>query len=91
MALSIGTIWVWTTILGCFRPSDTYDVHLWGEGTELDEVLPDPEPMGGQIEYARMRMWGTNLGHGLTGLYGDSPRADGTSITVGYGGITNVC
>jgi len=41
--------------------------------------------MGGQIEYARMRMWGTNLGHGLTGLYGDSPRADGTSITVGYG------
>jgi hypothetical protein len=68
----------------CYRPSDSYDVHLYGEGTDLDEILPEPVPMGGMIEYARFQFFGTNLGHGLTGLYGDAPRADGTSATVGY-------
>ena len=72
------------TALGCIRPSDDYPVQIYGAGTALDEVLPDPEPMGGTIEYTRMRLWGSNLGHGLSGLYGDSPRADGTSFTVGY-------
>ncbi len=69
---------------GCYRPSDEYDVHIYGAGTDLDAILPAPVPMGGMIEYARFRFWGTNLGHGLTGLYGDSPRADGSSVTMGY-------
>ncbi|MFH1465594.1 MAG: hypothetical protein ABIO70_14500 [Pseudomonadota bacterium] len=68
----------------CYRPSDPYDVHLYGSGTDLDSVLPAPAPMGGMIEYARFRFWGTNLGLGLTGLYGDAPRADGTGVTLGY-------
>ncbi|MDP6931798.1 MAG: hypothetical protein QGG40_02735 [Myxococcota bacterium] len=69
-------------LTGCIRPSDTYEVDLYGAGTELDAVLPAPEPMGGVIEYTRMRLWGTNLGHGLSGLYGDAPRADGTGFTI---------
>jgi hypothetical protein len=70
--------------LGCVRPSDTYDVHLYGAATELDTLEAPPTEMGGQIEYARYRFWGSNLGHGLTGLWGDEPRADGTSVTIGY-------
>lgn len=70
---------------GCYRPADNYDVHLYSEGMSLDQVQPPSEPMGGAIEYARLRFWGTNLGTGLTGLWGDSPRSDGTSITMGYG------
>ncbi len=68
----------------CYRPSDDYHVHIYGAGTDLDSILPEPQPMGGMIEYARFRFHGTNLGLGLTGLYGDSPRADGTSVAVGY-------
>lgn len=68
----------------CYRPSDGYDVHIYGAGTDLDAIEPAPQPMGGMIEYARFQFEGFNLGHGLTGLYGDSPRADGTSATVGY-------
>ncbi len=70
--------------LGCYRPSDEYDVHLYGAGTDLDAIMPEPQAMGGVIEYARFQFHGTNLGHGLTGLYGDAPRADGSSATVGY-------
>ncbi len=70
--------------VACYRPSDSYDVHVYGGGTDLDAIEPAPEPMGGMIEYARFQFLGTNLGHGLTGLYGDAPRADGTSATVGY-------
>lgn len=69
----------------CYRPADNYDVHLYSPGGALDEVLPEPTPMGGQIEYARLQFWGTNLGTGLTGLYGDAPRSDGAGITMGYG------
>jgi len=70
--------------MACYRPSDSYDVHVYGSGTDLDAIQPVPEPMGGMIEYARFQFHGSNLGHGLTGLYGDSPRADGTSAAVGY-------
>lgn len=69
--------------LACIRPSDTYDVQLYGQGTELDMVLPAPAPMGGRVEIARMRLWGSNLGLGLTGLFGDSPRSDGLSFVMG--------
>ena len=66
----------------CIRPSDNYEVRIHGEGTQLDEMLPAPVEMGGRIEIARFRLWGTNLGTGITSFYGDSPRADGTSFVV---------
>ena len=71
--------------VGCIRGSSEYDVGLYGAGAELDAVLPAPEDLSGLVEYARFRLWGTNLGHGLSGLYGDLPRMDGTSFTVAYG------
>jgi len=81
-------IGAWALLLllpsGCIRESSSYDVHLYGEGTWLDEVEPTPEPMGGAVEVARYRLWGTNLGHGITTFFGDQPRADGTSFTIGY-------
>jgi hypothetical protein len=40
--------------------------------------------MGGQIEMARLRYWGSNLGDGLTGMYGDAPFADGSERVMGY-------
>jgi len=69
---------------GCIRETSSYDVHLYGDGTWFDEVEPAPEPMGGAIEVARYRLWGTNLGHGITTFFGDQPRADGTSFTIGF-------
>jgi len=69
----------------CFRETGEYDVQVYGAGTTLDDVQPAPEPMAGVVEYARYRLWGSNLGHGLTGLYGDMPRADGTSFVVSSG------
>jgi hypothetical protein len=68
---------------GCVRPSDSYEVALYGDGTPIDDILPEPEPMGGVIEYARLRIWGSNLGLGLVGPYSDQPRADGTSLVTG--------
>ena len=79
-----GTILCFTLGLACTRPSDQYDVHVYGASTDLDTIETAPRAMGGQIEYARYRFWGTNLSHGLTGLWGDEPRADGTSVTIGY-------
>jgi len=70
-------------LISCLRPTDDYTVQLMGRGTELDNVLPAPEPYGGAIEYARFRINGHNIGLGITGLYGDSPRVDGTSFTLG--------
>lgn len=67
----------------CLRPSDDYTVQLVGRGSDLDNVLPAPEAYGGAIEYGRYRIWGHNIGLGITGLYGDSPRVDGTSFTLG--------
>ena len=74
---------LWLAILSCIRPSDVYDVSLAGAGTELQSIEPAPTEMGGRIELARFQLLGTNLGHGVTGLYGDLPRADGTAFVVG--------
>jgi len=72
-------------LLACIRPSADYEVGVYGAGNEFDAVLPAPEAHGGVVEYGRYRLWGHNLGHGLTGLYGDSPRQDGRSFVIGHG------
>lgn len=69
--------------LACVRPSDEYEVHLFSQGATLDAIQAPPEPMGGRLEWARFRMHGTDLGLGVTGLFGDMPRVDGTSFVVG--------
>jgi len=74
---------LWMLLLSCIRPSDVYDVTLSGAGTDLDAIEPAPTTMGGRIELARYRLWGTNIGHGVTGLFGDMPRMDGTDFVVG--------
>ncbi|MEZ4316723.1 MAG: hypothetical protein R3F61_04450 [Myxococcota bacterium] len=71
-------------LTACIRPTDEYDVKLYGEVTELDQILPPGEPMGGQIEYFRYHMNGSNLGLGQTGFFGDTPYVDGLSFTLGY-------
>ncbi|MFT7520183.1 MAG: hypothetical protein ACI9MC_002328 [Kiritimatiellia bacterium] len=71
------------TLVGCGRATGSYDVQIYGDGTSLDEVLPPAEPMVGAVEYARLRLWGINLGLGLAGAPGDQPRADGQSVVVG--------
>ncbi len=70
-------------LLSCIRPSDGYEVEIYDAGLQLDEVVSTPTDHGGQIEYARMHFWGSNLGYGLTHLYGDTGRADGQSLTIG--------
>lgn len=70
-------------VLSCGRPTGVYDVKLFGAGTALDEVAPAPTAMGGRVEIARFRLWGTNLGHGITTLFSDAPRADGTAFVIG--------
>lgn len=70
--------------MGCIRPSGEYEVRLYNQGTELDQILPAGEPMGGQIEYVRYQMFGSNLGLGHTGLFGDTPYVDGLAFTVGF-------
>ncbi|MEC7987389.1 MAG: hypothetical protein VX278_19630 [Myxococcota bacterium] len=72
-------------IIGCGRPSSSYDVKVYGQGTSLDEIHSAPQTMGGVIEYARFRIWGSYIGHGFTGLYGDTPYVPGTSFTLGSG------
>jgi hypothetical protein len=74
---------LWLFLLTCARPSDVYDVQLFGAGTGLESIEPAPSPMGGRIEIARFQLWGTNLGHGLTTMFGDAPRADGTAFVIG--------
>jgi hypothetical protein len=72
-------------LLACIRPSADYEVAVYGAGNEFDAVLPAPEAHGGVVEYGRYRLWGHNLGHGLTGLFGDSPRQDGSTFVIGHG------
>lgn len=67
----------------CVRPSDTYDVDIYGAGTPVDDILPAPTPMGGLVELARVRLWGSNLGFGLVGPFSDQPRADGREVVTG--------
>jgi hypothetical protein len=76
-------IWIWMLIVACERPSNDYAVRLHGAGTQLSDIEASPTEMGGRIEVARTRLWGSNLGYGMTGLYGDSPRADGMDFVVG--------
>lgn len=71
--------------LACIRPSDDYPVHIHGQGTELGAVMPSPEPRSGRIEIARFRLWGSNLGLGLTALFGDAPRSDGLDFVLANG------
>ena len=47
-----------TCLMACTRPSDEYNVHIYGAATDLDTIEAAPEAMGGQIEYARYRFWG---------------------------------
>jgi len=75
-------LWI-ATLLACIRPTDGYEVEIYDANLQLDEALSAPEPYGGQIEVARMHFWGSNLGYGLTNLYGDLARADGQSLTIG--------
>jgi hypothetical protein len=76
-------IWIWMFIVSCTRPTDDYTVSLHGAGTDLGQIEAAPSPMGGRVEVARYRLWGSNLGLGVTHLYGDAPRADGTQFVVG--------
>ena len=73
-------MWILMAMMSCTRATDDYAVALHGAGTDLGAIEASPTPMGGRIEAARYRLWGTNLGLGMTGLYGDSPRADGTAF-----------
>jgi len=70
-------------LVACDRPTDEYPVRLHGEGTRLEDIQAPPSAMSGRVEIARFRLWGSNLGYGLTGVFGDSPRADGMSFVMG--------
>lgn len=70
-------------LIGCTRPTSDYPVQVHSNGTSLNDIEEAPSPMGGLIEYARLRLYGSNLGQGLTGLYGDLPRADGQEFLLG--------
>lgn len=75
---TLGTLGV-----SCTRPTAEYPVQVQSNGTAMSEIEEPPKVMSGLIEYARIRLYGHNLGHGLTGLYGDLPRADGQEFTLG--------
>ena len=62
--------------MACTRPSDEYNVHIYGAATDLDTIEAAPEAMGGQIEYARYRFWGSNRSW-TDGPMGDEPRSTG--------------
>ena len=68
--------------LGCGRATSSYDVHVYAEGTSLDELSTDTSLKNGVIEYARFRMWGRKLGLGITGLYGDTPYISSTQFVL---------
>jgi len=70
-------------LTACDRPTDDYEVRLHGEGTRLQDIQTPASPMSGRVEVARFRLWGTNIGYGLTGVFGDAPRADGMSFVMG--------
>lgn len=67
----------------CTRPTAEYPVQVQSNGTSMSEIETPPKEMSGVIEYARIQLHGHNLGHGLTGLYGDMPRADGQEFVLG--------
>ena len=69
--------------MSCIRPSDEYEVRVHSAGIPLDDIQQAAEPMGGRIELARFRLHGSNLGHGVSGLFSDMPRADGTQFAIG--------
>ncbi|MCA9567116.1 MAG: hypothetical protein KC656_04710 [Myxococcales bacterium] len=71
-------------LLACFRETDDYPVKLYNTGTELDQILPPGDPMGGQIEYVRYSLFGSDLGLGHTLLFADDDRYDGLVFTVGF-------
>jgi hypothetical protein len=83
VVMTIAPLLLFLVSTGCNRPTSQYDVGLYGAGASLEDLGGAPIPMGGYIEYARIRLFGTNLGHGITGLYGDQPRADGTAFVTG--------
>jgi hypothetical protein len=70
-------------ITGCTRPTADYPVQVHADGTSLEDIQSSPTAMGGLIEYSRTRLFGSNLGLGMTGLYGDQPRADGDQFILG--------
>jgi len=78
-------IWLHTVLLlaGCTRPTTDYPVQVHSDGTALQDIQSPPTAMGGLVEYSRLRLFGSNLGLGLTGLYGDRPRADGDQFVLG--------
>ena len=68
---------------GCYRETAEYDVRIYGQGTSLDQVLPEADDMSGLIELTRVRMWGTNLGMSMFGGT-DAPRSDGLEFVYPY-------
>lgn len=70
-------------LVACDRPTDEYPVRLHGAGTQLEDIQSAPSAMSGRVEIVRFRLWGSNLGYGLTGVFGDSPRADGMGFVMG--------
>ena len=87
MYIGIGTGGEMLTLLmllvACDRPTDEYPVRLHGAGTQLEDIQSAPSAMSGRVEVVRFRLWGSNLGYGLTGVFGDSPRADGMGFVMG--------
>ena len=83
MAQYIKVITCCILMTGCGRPSADYDVSVVGDGTSLDDIVGGVTPMGGVVEYTRMRFAGENLGHGLTGLFSDATHVDGSSLVFG--------
>ncbi len=79
---------MWTLVAvmalsGCYRPTDSYDVHVYGTGSQLDHVLPEASVLGGLVEVSRVHLWGTNLGLAAFGG-SDAPRSDGLSFVLPY-------
>ena len=72
-------------LMACGRPTSSYDVDVYGKGTSLGDIQAASIPMGGYIEYARVRIWGSHIGYGFTGLYGDTPYASGTQTILASG------
>ncbi len=72
-------------VASCIRPTDSYDVSTFGDGTDLGDVLSSPEPRAGRVELVRYRLWGPYMGLGITGLFGDEDYIDGSEFIVTNG------